>query len=66
VAAAVVRVVEQEGVALPRVGEGLGTARAAQGMAPTWTGMWSACATNRHPASHKAMEKSREELRICE
>jgi hypothetical protein len=47
-------------------GKAAATARAAQGMAPTWTGMWSACATSRHRASQSAMEKSREELRICE
>src|ERR1700761_9108183 len=42
------------------------TARVAQGSAPTWTGMWSACAISRDCTSQIASEKSRLELRICE
>ena len=42
------------------------TARVAHGKAPTWTGMWSACAISRDFTSQIASEKSRLELRICE
>src|SRR2546428_13481583 len=38
----------------------------AHGIAPTWIGTCSACATSRAPASQIAVEKSRLELRICE
>src|SRR3989441_8994284 len=38
----------------------------AHGIAPTWIGTCSACATSRAPAAQIAVEKSRLELRICE
>ena len=67
VGTAAIRVVQQVDVAAATGRESASaSALAAQGMAPTCTGMWSACATSRHRASISATEKSREEFRICE
>lgn len=65
--AAPVRIVEQEDIAgADRTLEsGLDRAHR-EGSAPTWMGTCSAWAIKRPAGSASAVEKSREELRICE